>query len=227
MLNSDGIDIDASRYVTVSDCIIDTGDDAITLRACEHRIKNKDMHCEFVTITNCVLSTGICAFRIGVGFGTIRHARISNITVKQATNIVQFCTAYGNKGQANIEDVNFSNISATNTCRCFQAFANNGSYIKNVTLENIRSTSTVRNYIERNDGEIDNFNLRNVEINFHDASTDLSKVELDYRGNRLLYLKEANNVTLDNVKISGSLYGVDTPIEILDCDGLVKKDCNF
>jgi polygalacturonase len=45
MLNSDGIDIDASRYVTVSDCIIQTGDDAITLRACETRLENKDVHC--------------------------------------------------------------------------------------------------------------------------------------------------------------------------------------
>ena len=44
MLNSDGIDIDASRYVTVSDCIILTGDDAITLRACEHIVKT---NCNF------------------------------------------------------------------------------------------------------------------------------------------------------------------------------------
>ena len=44
MLNSDGIDIDSSRLVTVSDCIIETGDDAITLRGCEQRLKNKNIH---------------------------------------------------------------------------------------------------------------------------------------------------------------------------------------
>ena len=227
MLNSDGIDIDASRYVTVSDCIINTGDDAITLRACEHRLKNKDIHCEFVSITNCVLSTGICAFRIGVGFGTIRHARISNIVIKQALNIAQFCTAYGPKGQANIEDVNFTNISAENTDRLFQGFANNGAYIKNITMENIRTTSTVRNYLEVNEGVIENFNVRNVEINYFDKGTDLAENELRYRGNNLLSFKGASNVTLDGVKINGTLYGVEEPIEIKDCNGLVKNNCNF
>jgi polygalacturonase len=227
MLNSDGIDIDASRYVTISDCIINTGDDAITLRASEQRLKNKDMHCEYVTVTNCVLSTGICAFRIGVGFGTIKHARISNIVVGQSNTIVQFCTAYGDKGKADIEDVNFSNISAANTNRCFQGFANNGACIKNITMENIRTTSTIQNYVERNDGVVENIVLRNVELDYHDAATALSAQELAYRGDKLLYLKGADNVTLENVKITGMLYGVDDPIVITNCEGLVKKDCNF
>lgn len=227
MLNSDGIDIDASRYVTVSDCIIETGDDAITLRACEHRIKNKDMHCEHITVTNCVLGTGICAFRIGVGQGVIRHARISNIVISHCLNIAQFCTAYNKKGCANIEDVNFSNISAANTDRCFQAFADNGAYIRSITMENIRTTSTVRNYVECIEGEIDNFTLRNVEIDFFDKAGDLPKSELTYRGNRLLFFKGAKNVTLDGLTVDGGLYGVDTPVEITDCDRFKKKDCNF
>lgn len=227
MLNSDGIDIDASRYVTVSDCIIDTGDDAITLRACEHRIKNKDIHCEHITISNCVLCTGICAFRIGVGKGVIRHARISNITITHCLNIAQFCTAYNKIGCANIQDVNFSNISATNTDRCFQAFADNGAYIKNVIMENIRTTSTVRNYLECIEGEIENFTLRNVELNFSDKATELSKSELAYRGDFLVSFKGAKNVTLDGLTVNGELYGVDIPVEIRDCNGFVKKNCNI
>jgi hypothetical protein len=185
------------------------------------------MHCEYVAVTNCVLSTGICAFRIGVGFGTIRHARISNIVIKQSNTIVQFCTAFGDKGKANIEDVNFSNISAANTNRCLQGFANNGAYIKNITMENIRTTSTIQNYVERNDGVVENIVLRNVELDYHDAATALSAQELAYRGDKLLYLKGADNVTLENVKINGSLYGVEKPVVITDCNGLVKKDCNF
>lgn len=227
MLNSDGIDIDASRYVTVSDCIIDTGDDAITLRASEQRLKNKDMHCEFVTVTNCVLSTGICAFRIGVGTGVIRHARISNIVIKHAEEIVQFCTAYSSKGCANIEDVNISNVSAVGTDRCFQAFIYNGAYLKNITLENIRSTSTMRNYVEKFEGTVDNFILRNVEIDFFDKWDEMPKSAYQTRGDRLIFFKGADNVTLDNVKISGSLEGVDTSFETVDCTELLKKDCNF
>ncbi|MBQ8409241.1 MAG: hypothetical protein IJY39_10310 [Clostridia bacterium] len=227
MLNSDGIDIDASRYVTVSDCIIQTGDDAITLRACEHRLKNKDIHCEHVTITNCVLGTGICAFRIGVGRGVIRHARISNITVTQCLDIIQFCTAYNKKGYASIEDVNFSDISAANTDRCFQGWADNGTYIKNITMENIRTTSTVRNFLDCIDGEIENIQLRNLDIHYSDKAAELPKGELAYRGDRLLSFKGVNGLTLENVSLYGGLNGVDKTLEVTDCDGLVKRDCNF
>lgn len=228
MLNSDGIDIDVSRYVTISDCIIKTGDDAITLRGSEQRVKNKDMHCEFISISNCVLSTGICAFRIGVGRGgVIRHARISNITISQCCNIAEFCTAYSKNGRVDIEDVNFSNISAENTDRCIKAFATNGAYIKNITMENIRSTSTTMNYIDCIDGEIENFNVRNVELSYFDRATELPERELEYRGDHLLSFKNASNVRLENVKINGTLYGVDEAVEIIGCDDLTKKECNF
>lgn len=219
MLNSDGIDIDASRCVTVSDCIIETGDDAITLRACEQRLKNQNMHCEHVTVTNCVLSTGICAFRIGVGFGTIKHARISNITVVQCLNVVQLCTAYVNKGRADIEDVNFSNISASNTDRIIQGFADNGATIKNVTLENIRSTATVMNYVDCINGAVDGITLKDIELSFSDKADDLPASELRYRGDHLVGMKGVDNLNLNNVKITGTLSGVERKVEILECDG--------
>lgn len=41
MMNSDGIDVDTSRFVTISACIIITGYDSITLRCCEGKVKNK------------------------------------------------------------------------------------------------------------------------------------------------------------------------------------------
>ncbi len=225
--NSDGLDIDCCRHVTVSDCIIQTGDDAITLRADEKRIKNKDIHCEFVTITNCVLSTGICAFRIGVGSGVVRHARISNITIFGCLNIVQLCTAYNKNGKVDIEDVNFSNISAQNTDRCIQAFALNNASIRNITMENIRTTGTVMSYIDCVEGEIKNINLRNIEIYYSDKSTELVESELKFRGNHLLSLSGASDVKLEGVILKGALYGVEESVKVVNCDALVKKDCNF
>lgn len=71
--NTDGLDLDCCRYVTVSDCIIHSGDDGITVRCVESRIKNKNIHSEYITITNCTIHAGSCAFRLGVGTGTIKH----------------------------------------------------------------------------------------------------------------------------------------------------------
>ena len=227
MLNSDGIDIDSSRYVTVADCIIETGDDAITLRADEARLKNKDMHCEYVTITNCVLKTGICAFRIGVGTGVIRHARICGVVIRGALNIVQLCTAYGERGRANIEDVHFSDISAENTDRLLQAFARNGAYIKNVSMENIRTTAAVQSAIEVIEGSIENLSLRNIEVCYADKSTALSENQYAFRGEHLLRLSGAKDVTLENLRLFGSLCGVEEPVRIENCEGLAKRNCNF
>ncbi|MBP3605784.1 MAG: hypothetical protein J6J66_04220 [Clostridia bacterium] len=227
MLNSDGIDIDACRHVTVSDCIIETGDDAITLRACEQRLKNKDMHCEYVTVTNCVLRTGICAFRIGVGTGVIRHARIHGIVIKQALNVVQLCTAYGERGRADIEDVHFSDISADHTDRLLQAFAKNGAYIKNVSMQNVRTTADVMTSVEAIDGSIDGLALRNIEMQYADKSTDLSEKEYAYRGSNLLLFSGASGVTLENFRIHGGLYGVEESVCIEGCADFEKHRCNF
>ena len=227
MLNSDGIDIDASRNVTVSNCIINTGDDAITLRACEQKLKNKNMTCEDVVITNCVLSTGICAFRIGVGIGTIKRARISNITVKMAQNLVQFCTAYLNIGKANIKDVNFSNISATNTDRLIEAFANNETYIKDISMQNIKTTSTMANYLDAINGVIDNINFKDIEIEYFDRATNLSENNLKVRGNTLFSINKASNITFNNVKIKGGFYDNPKKTKLTKCKNVKKINCNF
>lgn len=109
--NGDGIDIDRCRYVTISNCRIDTSDDCITLRAsAAHKLA--DPHdCEWVTVTNCNLSSSCNAIRLGVGEGNIHDAVFSNLTIsdtKQAFNIV---AAYvrGNRG-TDIYGIRFNNI---------------------------------------------------------------------------------------------------------------------
>ena len=109
--NGDGIDIDRCRYVTISNCRIDTSDDCITLRAsAAHKLA--DPHdCEWVTVTNCNLSSSCNAIRLGVGEGNIHDTVFSNLTIsdtKQAFNIV---AAYvrGNRG-TDIYGIRFNNI---------------------------------------------------------------------------------------------------------------------
>ena len=109
--NGDGIDIDRCRYVTISNCRIDTSDDCITLRAsAAHKLANPQ-DCEWVTVTNCNLSSSCNAIRLGVGEGNIHDAVFSNLTIsdtKQAFNIV---AAYvrGNRG-TDIYGIRFQNI---------------------------------------------------------------------------------------------------------------------
>lgn len=69
--NNDGIDIDG-KNVTISDCIIDSEDDAICLKS-----DNPDFVVENITITNCIIGTN-CN---GIKFGTASRGGFRNITV--------------------------------------------------------------------------------------------------------------------------------------------------
>ena len=57
--NNDGINIDCCRRVIISDCSVDSGDDAIVLKS------TADRACENVVIRNCVLSSRCNALKMG------------------------------------------------------------------------------------------------------------------------------------------------------------------
>ncbi len=74
-VNSDGLDIDGCSNVTISDCIIDTGDDALCLKT---TLKDgKALPCQWITVTNCILTSSSAALKLG----TESHANFENITI--------------------------------------------------------------------------------------------------------------------------------------------------
>ncbi|WP_431216227.1 glycosyl hydrolase family 28 protein [Puia sp. P3] len=78
--NNDGLDID-SRNVTVSDCTIDSDDDALCLKS-----ETPGMACENVKVTNCHLASNCNAIKLGTASRTgFRHISISNCTVNAAS----------------------------------------------------------------------------------------------------------------------------------------------
>jgi len=80
--NADGIDPTCCQNVFISDCLIDTGDDAICLKS-ENPYGEPLRVSKNITITNCVLS-GCCN---GFKFGTATHGGYENIVF---TNSVIF-----------------------------------------------------------------------------------------------------------------------------------------
>ncbi|MBI5689740.1 MAG: glycoside hydrolase [Verrucomicrobia bacterium] len=71
--NNDGLDLDGCHDVQVSDCVIDSDDDALCLKS------TLDRACENITITNCVLSSHCNAFKLGTeSNGGFRNITFSN-----------------------------------------------------------------------------------------------------------------------------------------------------
>ncbi len=69
--NNDGIDID-SRNVVVSNCIVESEDDALCFKSNRH-----DLPCENVSVSNCVLASNCNAIK----FGTTSRKGFKNISV--------------------------------------------------------------------------------------------------------------------------------------------------
>lgn len=74
--NTDGIDPTCCHNVFISDCLIDTGDDAICLKS-ENPYGGELRVSKNITITNCVLS-GCCN---GIKFGTATDGGFENVVV--------------------------------------------------------------------------------------------------------------------------------------------------
>ena len=113
--NNDGIHLNCSRDVTVSDCHIECGDDSIVIRANSRSLhENKPM--ERCTITNCVLRSRACGVRLAwANDGVIRHCTLSNLVITESMNGVGLYlpTPYRKDwGRENtlVEDMLFQNI---------------------------------------------------------------------------------------------------------------------
>lgn len=79
--NNDGIHINCSRNVTVSDCDITCGDDSIIVRANSASLKENKV-CEKVCVTNCNLTSHSSGVRVGwTNDGIIRNCTFSNLVM--------------------------------------------------------------------------------------------------------------------------------------------------
>ena len=168
-VNTDGIDIDCCQNVTVSDCIITTGDDAIAVRCSDKRLK-KYRVCENISISNCVLASNSGAFRIGVGTGEIRHVTISGITVSKAGNLITYATSFDGRGNARISDIIFNDITAHNVGSVIDAYVFNG-YLKNIVMKNMLVSSVGGIYLYAKDpGFISDISLKDIRIEITDST---------------------------------------------------------
>jgi len=83
--HTDGIGINGSRNVMVSHCDVDTGDDAIIIKA-----TNTDSVCRNVVVTNCVTASNCSGLGLGADvYGIISDVTFSNCVVKKALRMIQ------------------------------------------------------------------------------------------------------------------------------------------
>ena len=202
--NTDGIDIDSSRNVTISDCIIDTGDDAITLRGDPANLKKKDRVCENVVVTNCILSSSSSVFRIGVGNGVIRNAIISNIIICRGSIGVHIQSTYSpDSTGVSISNITLRDLTISNTFSPFEispgVSKTTTAQIKNIAFDGFRGSVYGNGRIAGSPASRPrNISLCNVDLTVMPSPTE-------YRpGGALLTVRSVDSVSFRNVHVAWS-----------------------
>lgn len=241
--NNDGIDIDCCQQVTVSDCVINSADDCITLRGSNSALKT-DRPCEYVTVSNCVISSGYAnAIRIGVGDGIVRNCTLSNIVIHHSRTAVCVVCKYNPKRGLGTE---ISDISCTNirmdVLRPFNIKLDNARgfaepsprSIRRLFFNHIYGRGEISSFIHGNGvGVVDGIHFSDVELNYSGVGPCPDRDAKGHWGHSSTHavfdLEHARNVSFDRVHIT---WDSDHPgwrydLEAKECAGLQHKDCGF
>jgi polygalacturonase len=220
--NNDGIDIDSSSQVRISDCDISSGDDAIVLKSTSAR------PCRDVVITNCVLSTACNALKLGTeSNGGFENVAISNCSIYD-TRLAGIALEIVDGGL--LDRVNVSNITMRNAgCPIFVRLGNRArpfqdgmgkpgiGRLRNVMIGNVQATGAnkVGCSITGLPGHpIENITLHHIRIEFtgggtrEDAESQVPENPDKYPEYAMfgvlpaygLYCRHVRNITLDQLE---------------------------
>ena len=182
--NTDGIDPTGCQNVFISDCIIETGDDAICLKS-ENPYADEVRVTRNVTITNCILTSNCNALK----FGTPTVGGFENITF---TNSV-ICCSKGPLSDRTICGITISMVDGGWI---------DGVMISNIRMQNVRTPISIRrgNRTPRPDGSAGT--LRGIMIeNIHATGATFTSSITGLPG------FDVEDVTLSNIRIDSEEAG--------------------
>lgn len=225
LANNDGIDIDSCENVRIEDCDIDTGDDAICLKA------TSPQPCRDITVTGCTLTSHCATIKMGTeSLGDFERIRISHCNVLGARlGGIKLFSVDG----AHVRDVIISDITMTNVAvpvmmrlgarlKTFRASDESKppGTLRDVTIRNLHATHArqLGLLISGIPGHsIENLTFENIDLQLEgggkaeDVGVLLPEQEAAYPEIRMFgptmpafgaYLRHVRGVVFQNVRIS-------------------------
>ncbi len=240
---NDGIDLDCCSRVNISDCIIDTGDDGITLRANGARLTKKDAVCEDITVTNCILSSNLdYAIRIGVGGGIVRNCVFSNLIIRDSLIGIGVTCRFSPDSEAiSVENLHFQNISMQALEAISLRMSNvdshpplrNPAFIRNVSFADLsvccQRPSRILGF---ENGTVSDIRFSNMDIFYTPEDPESPRYPCCMQGYRdveaAFVLQSAQRVSFTDCSIRGTR-ACQWRKDILtrDCNGLVLRNCRL
>jgi len=152
--NTDAIDPSVSRRVTITNCLIDVGDDNVAIKSGK-RMEGREFACEDITVTDCIFKHGH-----GMSIGSETPGGVRNLTVRNCTfegteNGIRVKSPRGRGGTVEnlvYENITMKDVKGALTLTCYypkipktddaQPVTDTTPKFKNITIRNLRATST-------------------------------------------------------------------------------------
>ncbi len=226
--NTDGLDVVDCEKVRITNCLINSGDDAICLKSF-----SPDKFCRDITISNCIVSAGAS----GIKIGTETAGAFEDITV-------QNCVVYDTWGEgiaimtadgARIERVNISGISLRNIKRSGifirlntrnRTYGSNTSvnkpHLRDIIIENVQGSrlASLGCSITGIEGlPLENIVLSNINLTFEGgvrsapAVSEIPEKRNAYPAGAMFgpalpaygfFIRHVNGIALDNIRLKFS-----------------------
>ncbi len=225
--NTDGINPDGCCNVRIADCLVDVGDDCITLKSGTEETPKK-RPCENITITNCNMVHGHGGVVIGSEMsGGVRNVTITNCVFQDTDRGIRVKTRRGRGGS--MESILVSNVIMDRVLCPFvfnmyyRCGMNGGSYKDKFAHEVTEATPMIRNIQIQNCMVTDakaaagffyglpEMPVENVSIS--DCTIRMSREaqpgcpgmmeDLDPMSGEGIYMRNATKVRFRNVKVLG------------------------
>jgi polygalacturonase len=201
--NTDAIDPSISRNVTVTNCLIDVGDDNIAIKSGK-KVEGREFACENITITHCTFKHG---HGVSIGsetVGGVKDVFVRNCTFEDTDNGIRIKSDRRRGGKVEnlvCEDITMKNVRGAITITSYypkipatdtaQAVTATTPKYRNITIRNLSGTSSksIGVIVGLPESGIENVLLENVELSAADGG---------------LEIRNASGVELRNVKVTAA-----------------------
>ena len=206
-VNADGLDIDGCQHVTISNSIVETGDDALVLKTTSTLGVSRP--CENITVTNCVFQSSSTAIKLGTeSHADFRYITIDNCVVRDSNRGLSIVIRDG----ATAENIIFSNIVLELKRRDFFWWGNADPIwlvvrqrtpsskigtIRNISFQNIIAHGEGTSKLEGFDAShpLQNIKMDNVQLFMHPENY------IEKRADDAFLAVNVNKLTMNDVSV--------------------------
>lgn len=222
--NTDAIDPSESKFVRISNCVIDVGDDNVAIKSGSPDPANPNGASEYITVTNCTFLHGH-GMSIGSEVaGGVRNVAVRNCTFKNMSSGIRIKSTRGKGGL--VENISYSDITMQNVkipiniTSYYQNSAKQDSpqpitpttpIYRNIRIQNITAISPSDDSVDRIIDFVHYYYIHHAYLESQEAGlivglpecfiSDVSLENVNIKATVGMTIQNAKDIKLNNVKI--------------------------